>query len=84
MGILKALVAALIAGLGTAATAVTDGHITTAEWIAVASTTLVALYGVWQAPNAKPQPLPLITTGTSGNVKVVPRDGGAGTPTPPD
>lgn len=83
MGILKALVAALIAGLGTAATAVTDGHITTAEWIAVASTTLVALYGVWQAPNATAKPA---VAEPPSNVTIRP----AGTPTtrttqePPD
>ena len=76
MSILKAIVGAAIAGLGSAATAVTDGHIGAAEWIAIATTTLAALYGVWQTPNAaKPQPLggqiPPTTTGTSGNVKVI-------------
>ena len=73
MTYLKAAVGAAVAGLGSAATAVTDGHITAAEWIAIATATLVALGAVWGAPNAvKPAPpLPLITTSTSGNVKVV-------------
>jgi hypothetical protein len=45
----KAIVAGLIAGLGTAAAAITDGHITLAEGIAIASA-LVAGYGTWLVP----------------------------------
>ena len=56
MQYLKAAVGALIAGLGSAATAVTDGHVTAAEWIAIALATLVALGAVWGVPNAAPVP----------------------------
>lgn len=52
MTIAKAVIGAVIAGLGTAATALADNSgITALEWVAIATTTLVALYGVWQVPN---------------------------------
>lgn len=50
--IAKAITGALIAGLGAAATALADkSGITALEWVGIASTTLVALYGVWRVPN---------------------------------
>jgi hypothetical protein len=46
----KALVAGAIAGLGSLSAAITDGHVSPVEWIAVASATLVAAAAVWQIP----------------------------------
>lgn len=46
----KAIVGALVAGLGTLQLALPDG-ITVYEWISVAVTTLVAFGAVWQVPN---------------------------------
>ena len=48
----KALIAALVAGLGSLQVASTDGKITPAEWIQVASVTVAALGFVWGVPNA--------------------------------
>lgn len=48
----KAVVGAAIAGLGALGTALTDGHVSGSEWLVVASTTLVALGGVFGVPNA--------------------------------
>ena len=48
----KAVVGALIAGLGALASALTDGGVTMAEWVTVASATLIAFAGVWSIPNA--------------------------------
>ena len=53
---LKAVVGALVAGLGVLATALLDNSVAPLEWVGVASTTLAALYGIWQTPNAKPAP----------------------------
>jgi len=50
----KALVGALIAGLGALAVALADNDVTSAEWVMVASATLVALGAVWAVPNATP------------------------------
>ena len=48
----KALIAALVAGLGSLQIASADGKITPAEWIQVASVTVAALGFVWGVPNA--------------------------------
>lgn len=48
---LKAVVGAIIAGLGAAATAAIDNSIVMAEWIGIASAFFVALYAIWQTPN---------------------------------
>ena len=50
----KAIIAALIAGLGSVQVANADGKITMSEWIQVASVTLAALGFVWGVPNASP------------------------------
>lgn len=50
----KAIVAGGIAGLGSVSVAITDGHVSLAEWIAVAAATLVAGYATWQVPNKVP------------------------------
>lgn len=50
----KAVIAALVAGLGALGTALLDNAVAPVEWVGIASTTLIALYGVWQVPNAKP------------------------------
>jgi hypothetical protein len=59
-GMLKAITAALVAGLTALATALEDGGITAGDWITVAITFLVALGAVWTVPNlpapAKEQP----------------------------
>jgi len=51
MGVAKAVIGALIAGLGTLATALVDNSITPLEWVGVGSTTLIAAYSVWRVPN---------------------------------
>ena len=48
----KCLVAAMVAGLTTLGTAMTDDKVTSAEWVGVAVATLVALGAVWAVPNA--------------------------------
>jgi hypothetical protein len=50
----KAVVAALIAGLGALATALADDGLAPGEWVTVGIATLTALYGVWQVPNREP------------------------------
>ena len=58
----KAIIAALVAGLGSLQVASADGHVTTAEWIQVASVTVAALGLVWGVPNAPtPAPVPPAT-----------------------
>jgi multidrug transporter EmrE-like cation transporter len=52
----KFFVAAGIAGLTVLAAALTDDHVTNAEWIAIGLAVLGAL-GVWAVPN-KPDPEP--------------------------
>lgn len=47
----KAVVAMLIAGLGSAQTALLDGHITAAEWVVVGLTTVTAAGLTWAVPN---------------------------------
>jgi len=56
--IAKALIAALVAGLGSLQVASADGKITATEWIQVASVTVAALGFVWGVPNADPPPDP--------------------------
>lgn len=55
----KFLIAALTTGLVALQTALTDGTVTTAEWVTIAIAALGAL-GVWAIPNATPpqQPIP--------------------------
>jgi hypothetical protein len=48
----KAVVGALIAGLGALGTALSDNSIAPIEWVGVGSATLIALYGVWRVPNS--------------------------------
>lgn len=48
---LKAVVGALVAGLGTLATAMADDAVSTAEWVAVAIATLGALGIIYATPN---------------------------------
>lgn len=52
---LKALVGALIAGLGSLSVALTDGSVTAQEWVTTAIATLVALATVWGVPNLDPK-----------------------------
>lgn len=54
----KFAVAALTTGLIALQTALTDGTVTTAEWVTIAISALGTL-GVWARPNADP-PLPEI------------------------
>lgn len=59
MSYAKAAVGAAIAGLGALGTALTDGHVTGVEWVAVAIATLTALAAVWRIPNHTPSsPVP--------------------------
>lgn len=48
---LKAIVAALIAGLGSIATALGDNAISAQEWVTAGLAFLVALSAVWAVPN---------------------------------
>jgi hypothetical protein len=50
---LKAIVAALIAGLSSIVTALGDNTISPQEWVTAAIAFLVALGAVWGVPNAK-------------------------------
>lgn len=47
----KAIIAALIAGLGILGEGLTDGSLSGQEWIAAAVAALVALGGVYLVPN---------------------------------
>jgi hypothetical protein len=47
----KAIIGALIAGLGVLSTGFTDGELVTQEWIGALIAALVALGGVYQIPN---------------------------------
>lgn len=47
----KAVVAGLTAGLGSLAVAITDGHISLAETVALVTATLIAAAATWTVPN---------------------------------
>jgi hypothetical protein len=49
---LKALTAAIAAGLGTLLVALDDHVVTPAEWVKVAISIVLALGAVWAVPNA--------------------------------
>lgn len=53
----KALIGALVAGLGTLATALADDGIEAAEWVWVAIAFLTALGAVASVPNRQPDPV---------------------------
>lgn len=48
----KAVVAGLIAGLGTLGTALADGHVTALEGVGIATSVVLAAYGVFKIPNS--------------------------------
>lgn len=48
---MKAIIGAIITGLGTLSVAYSDDHISNQEWITVAIATLTALGGVWAVAN---------------------------------
>jgi hypothetical protein len=52
----KALIGALVAGLGTLGTALADDHVTGQEVVTVVVATLVALGAVWSVPNRPDTP----------------------------
>lgn len=52
---LKAIVGALIAGLGSLYQALDSNGVTSQEWVAVAIATLAALGVVWGVPNLDPK-----------------------------
>lgn len=52
----KAIVGALVAGLGSLQVALVDNVVTHTEWITVASTTLAALGLVWGVQNKVDEP----------------------------
>lgn len=47
----KAIVAALVAGLGCLGASLSDGVMAPAEWVAVAGASVTALGVVWGVPN---------------------------------
>lgn len=49
----KALAGGVVAGLGAAATAASDGEITSPEWWLIASAAAGSAYAVWRTPNAQ-------------------------------
>ena len=53
---LKAITAAIVAGLTALASALDDGTVTAQEWVWVVSAFLVALGAVWAVPNAPTNP----------------------------
>lgn len=53
--IMKAIVGALIAGLGSLSQALDDGSVDAQEWIAVVIATLAAFGVVWAVPNKDPK-----------------------------
>ena len=52
----KAIVGAVMAGLGALGAALADSSITATEWVVVASAVLGALALVWAVPNASARP----------------------------
>jgi hypothetical protein len=48
--IAKALIGAVVAGLGALGTALADGAVTATEWVVVAAATVAALALVWGCP----------------------------------
>lgn len=48
---LKAIVGAVIAGLGSALTGLGDNTLSGQEWVTIAIVTLTAFSAVWAAPN---------------------------------
>jgi hypothetical protein len=56
--IAKAVVGALLAGLGSVGVALSDGHVTATEWVVTAVAVVTALAGVWAVPNAPTADLP--------------------------
>jgi hypothetical protein len=52
---LKAIVGALVAGLGSLAQALDNDAVTSQEWVNVALATLIALGVVWGTPNLDPR-----------------------------
>jgi hypothetical protein len=55
----KAIVGGILAGLGTLGGALTDGHVTALEWVAVALAAVVTYSTVFGIP--QPAPLPSLT-----------------------
>lgn len=49
----KAIVGAVMTGLGALATAYGDGHVTGQEWVTVATAAVATLALVWGVPNAR-------------------------------
>jgi hypothetical protein len=49
----KAIVGALVAGLGALSTALEDNAVNGQEWVTVATAFLVAFGAVWSVPNLK-------------------------------
>lgn len=52
----KAVVGAVVAGLGVLLTALDDDAVSASEWVAVAIATLTALAAVWAVPNRPADP----------------------------
>lgn len=68
---LKAIVAALVAGLGSLYQALDQDGVTAQEWVAVALATVAALGAVYRTPNRDPR-------GRHQDESVMPAERGAG------
>lgn len=51
----KAVVAALMAGLGAVGTALADGQVTATEWVVAASAVVAGFAAVWASPKNEEQ-----------------------------
>lgn len=51
----KALIGAVVAGLGALSVALEDGSISSQEWISIVAAFLVALGAIFAVPNAQPE-----------------------------
>lgn len=62
-GYLKAIYGAVTAALSVLGTALTDGHVTTLEWVGVVSAAVLAFGAVYGVTNTTPPPPKIAITG---------------------
>lgn len=62
----KAVVGALLAGLGALLPSLSTGHVTATQWVLIAIASLSTLAGVWATPNSPAPGTTQITAGGGG------------------